>query len=313
MTAFNCEKYIAAAIDSIMNQSFADWELIILDDASTDSTYKIISSIPDSRIHYYRNEKNLGYSLNFNKLLKLANADVIAIHDSDDISDSNRLARQYFFMDEYDIVFSGGEPFLDPEKISIHTSVSNNSRNVDFSFNPPVPASTMFKKKLLKNNSGYHEFFKNYTSADRYFYMCLMHENSAKGYYLDENLYFFRKRADSQSRNISSGFEKMYGWYIFSLLREQRISGSKDFLQCNDTIGLNREIEHIRRNKTIQSQILLIPLYAALESKNYSQYIMLLVRTLKVNLVNIRAYRSIPYFIKLLLAERLAFLLGGTR
>jgi glycosyltransferase involved in cell wall biosynthesis len=94
MPVYNRENLVHEAIRSILNQTFQDWELIILDDASTDRTLDVCRSYEarDQRIHVFANEKNLGVGKSRNRLLSFASGKYIAIHDSDDVSVPERLA-----------------------------------------------------------------------------------------------------------------------------------------------------------------------------------------------------------------------------
>ena len=87
MTSFNREKYIAISIKSVLDSSFKDFELIILDDGSTDNTLKIANSFAelDNRIRVYRNEKNLGDYPNRNKVASYAVGKYLKYIDSDDL------------------------------------------------------------------------------------------------------------------------------------------------------------------------------------------------------------------------------------
>ena len=102
MPAYNAEKYIAEAIESVLDQSYKDFELIIADDTSTDSTWEIISLYKkkDVRIVAVRNENNLYIAGNRNKLLSMSKGKYIAWQDSDDISYGRRLERQVKFMEK---------------------------------------------------------------------------------------------------------------------------------------------------------------------------------------------------------------------
>lgn len=103
MPVYNGEKYLQEAIDSILNQTFSDFEFIIIDDGSTDNSWNIVqnNAEKDKRIVVVRNEKNLGICLTLNKGLKAAKGQYIARMDCDDISSSDRLAIQVNFMDEH--------------------------------------------------------------------------------------------------------------------------------------------------------------------------------------------------------------------
>ena len=87
MATYNGEKFIRQQLDSILLQSFADFELIICDDCSYDVTVEIIKQYQqkDSRINLYQNEKNLGFKKNFEKIISLCKGDYIALCDQDDI------------------------------------------------------------------------------------------------------------------------------------------------------------------------------------------------------------------------------------
>lgn len=86
MPAYNVEKYIAEAIDSILQQSFKDFVLLVMDDCSTDGTASIVASYSDLRVRYEKNSTNLGLSDNLNKGFGLADTKYIARMDGDDIA-----------------------------------------------------------------------------------------------------------------------------------------------------------------------------------------------------------------------------------
>ncbi|MFC5269470.1 glycosyltransferase family 2 protein [Adhaeribacter terreus] len=100
MPVYNAEKFLAEAIESILNQTFQDFEFIIIDDGSTDRSVEIVRSFSDPRIRFYQNEKNLGISLTLNKGISLAQTEIIARMDSDDISYPQRLEKQYAYLQE---------------------------------------------------------------------------------------------------------------------------------------------------------------------------------------------------------------------
>lgn len=101
MPAYNVEKYIAEAIESILNQTFVDFELIIINDGSTDDTAKIIKDYAkrDKRIVFINRADNRGFITTLNECLDVAKGEFVAKMDSDDISLPERLARQVEFLD----------------------------------------------------------------------------------------------------------------------------------------------------------------------------------------------------------------------
>ncbi len=98
MPVYNAERFLTDAINSILNQTFADFEFLIIDDCSTDNSVNIIKSYNDSRIRFYQNGQNLGISPTLNKGIDLATTELIARMDSDDISHPERLQKQYYFI-----------------------------------------------------------------------------------------------------------------------------------------------------------------------------------------------------------------------
>ena len=101
MPAYNSAAFVAEAIESILQQSYRDFEFIIINDGSTDSTGKIIASFTDPRIRYYEHEANHGNNATRAEGLLLANGKYIAIMDSDDISLPNRLQIQVSYLDQH--------------------------------------------------------------------------------------------------------------------------------------------------------------------------------------------------------------------
>ena len=103
MPVFNSERFVAEAIESILNQTFKDFEFLILDDASTDNSLEIVKDFEkkDSRIKVFQNEKNLGVVESRNKLINLSKGKYIAWLDSDDIALENRFEEQIKFLETH--------------------------------------------------------------------------------------------------------------------------------------------------------------------------------------------------------------------
>lgn len=100
MSVYNGEKYLGEAIDGILNQTFKDFEFLIINDGSTDSTAEILQSYQDPRIKIINNEKNMGLTKSLNKGLKIAKGEYIARQDGDDVSLPTRLEEQISFLDK---------------------------------------------------------------------------------------------------------------------------------------------------------------------------------------------------------------------
>lgn len=165
MSVNNGEKYLKEAVESMLNQTYTDFEFIIINDASTDSTDLILNSFSDKRIILHKNQTNLGLTKSLNIGLKLARGEYVARMDADDISLPGRLKIQKEFLDSHkDIVAVGGEievidsnnngvgfkkSLTDPEKIRFALLMANQ-------INHPA---VMFRRKEILDSGGYNEEF----------------------------------------------------------------------------------------------------------------------------------------------------------
>lgn len=106
MPSWNTGKYIAQSIDSVLKQTYPNWELIIVDDCSTDNTDEVISNYTDKRIRYLKNSNNSGAALTRNRALREAQGEWIAFLDSDDLWLPPKLEHQIAFMEQNHYSFS---------------------------------------------------------------------------------------------------------------------------------------------------------------------------------------------------------------
>lgn len=163
MPAYNCEKFIAAAIESILSQTLKDFEFIIVDDCSTDKTGIIVRSYlkKDKRIKLIRNRKNLQIAKTLNKAVAMARADIIVRMDSDDYSYPQRLEMQYKFLKSHpkvavvganmDIMNSKGKIISKRE----YPSKSEDLKKISFRYSPFAHPSVVFRKKIFDEFGGY--------------------------------------------------------------------------------------------------------------------------------------------------------------
>lgn len=98
MPVYNMEKYVGTAIESILAQTYDNFELLIIDDASTDQTFDVISEYKDKRIHKVKNCTNIGIAASLNKGLSMINSQYVARMDADDISKPTRFEKQLAYM-----------------------------------------------------------------------------------------------------------------------------------------------------------------------------------------------------------------------
>ena len=100
MPSYNTARFINQSIESVLAQTYTNWELIIVDDCSTDYTDEVVKKYNDARIKYFKNECNSGAAVSRNKALKEARGAYVAFLDSDDLWSNNKLEKQIRFMKE---------------------------------------------------------------------------------------------------------------------------------------------------------------------------------------------------------------------
>lgn len=108
MPVYNAEKYLKEAIESILNQTYKEFDFLIIDDGSTDGSETIINSYKDSRIIFLKNERNMGIVKTLNKGLSLIDSEYICRMDSDDIAVPKRLEKQLLYMENHPEVTVAG-------------------------------------------------------------------------------------------------------------------------------------------------------------------------------------------------------------
>lgn len=157
MPVYNAERYVADAIESILNQTLDNFEFLIFDDGSTDQSKEIISSyaLRDKRIIPFYSEINLGYVVHLNEGIRHARAEYIARMDSDDISMSDRFSRQAAFLKanpEMSVV-GASSIRIDEAGKSLDISIRHSSPRALFWFsfftNPLAHPSVMFRKSAI--------------------------------------------------------------------------------------------------------------------------------------------------------------------
>ena len=153
MSAYNSEDSVENSITSILNQTYEDLELLIMDDASTDNTYKICESLKnkDQRIKLYKNKSNLGLTKSLNKLISLSSGEIIARQDSDDISKKERIEKQLKFLEENNLdACTSRAKIMYSQKITPRFSLLLPNKLVIKYKNPFIHGTLFIKKNVRK-------------------------------------------------------------------------------------------------------------------------------------------------------------------
>ncbi len=160
MPVYNGAKYLNEAIDSILNQTFSDFEFLIIDDCSTDQSINQVKSYNDKRIQLIVNEKNIGQSATLNKGLDLSRGEYIARMDQDDISMPERLERQSKFMKdnpEVDVVGTWLQLMGKYDEINeLETKSEDIKMNLLTNENLAHPTVMIRKRTLVKYDLNYN-------------------------------------------------------------------------------------------------------------------------------------------------------------
>lgn len=171
MPVYNTSSFLDEAINSILNQSFKDFEFIIIDDFSNDWSYEILKKYQekDDRIKLYRNKKNMWISYTRNKLIKLSNTNYIASQDSDDISEKNRLELSYDFLKSNSDfwVVSGNNIIIDEESNIIwYRKYNNDIKNTILKKSPISQPSSTFRKDIFLELGWYNKSLNYWEDYD---------------------------------------------------------------------------------------------------------------------------------------------------
>lgn len=163
MPAYNAEQYIASAIESILSQNFKKFELVIIDDRSTDDTYSIAKGYQESdpRIRLYRNRNNIKIGRTLNKGIKLAKTNLVARMDADDLSMKDRLELQYeYLLRKPNVAIVGGYMEVIDEEgekkyLRKYPARSEELKSVMFRYSPFAHPTVMYRKDIIQKFNGY--------------------------------------------------------------------------------------------------------------------------------------------------------------
>jgi glycosyltransferase involved in cell wall biosynthesis len=258
MPSYNTEKYIGEAIESILNQTYPYFELLICDDGSTDKTYEIAKQYAsrDSRIKLFRNKKNIGNLKTTNFLFSQCNGDYIAIQDSDDFSYPNRLHKQYCaFKDEKSLGLIGSNYCITDDSLVPFSCglVPQTDFEIKKKMNHEVPqilyGSIMFRKAFLEIINGFLPIFDRKGYADLDFICRICEMTKVKN--LPEILYLYRKHDIHQ--NSPNTIIGKHGLELIIEAHKQRASGQIDFLKSKNFFKIRKYVGSLYRIKGDQN------------------------------------------------------------
>lgn len=228
LSVYNSENYIRESIDSILTQTFENFELIIINDGSTDSSLDIIKSYKDSRIKLYNNAENVGLTKSLNYGLSVAKGEFIARQDADDISHPMRFEKQIKYLTlNKEIVVLGTQAKIIDSKGKLKRNPVGWFKPLNHAeikwvcmFDSPFihPSVMMRRKIILDDYNGYNNNFR--TSQDYELWSRIVYEKKCAN--LEDQLLSFRFTSESVSSNYSQ--ESIYK--ISNIMKNSIIKGS---------------------------------------------------------------------------------------
>lgn len=247
MPSYNTARYIAESIESVQNQTYTNWELIIVDDCSTDNTDEVVASICDDRIHFLKNENNNGAAVSRNRALREAKGRWIAFLDSDDLWIPEKLEKQIRYMESNGYAFS----YTNYEEIDVEgdqtgvrvTGPKKISKTGMFNYCWPGCLTVMYDRNVvgliqiedIKKNNDYAMWLKVCKKADCYL--------------LDEFLAQYRKgRAGSVSTH---SIKTMIGWHYKLFHESEKMNPVSSWINTgrNMVFGFYKKKRYVERLK----------------------------------------------------------------
>ena len=245
MPSYNTGRFIKETIESVLAQSYPHWELIIVDDKSTDNTDDAVSEyLGDARIHYLKNEVNSGAAVSRNRALREAKGKWIAFLDSDDLWEPEKLEKQIRFMKDNGYHFSytnyieideeskpNGKSVTGPKKITKH-GMYNYCWMGCLTVMYDAETVGLVQIEDIKKNNDYAMWLKACKKANCYL--------------LDEMLARYRKRGGSISNH---GYRKLIKWH-YKLYREAEKKNpvSAAVLTCRNLFfGVIKKLKYVKR------------------------------------------------------------------
>lgn len=204
MGIYNCEETLSETIDSIFNQTYSNWELIMCDDGSIDRTYEIANEFvgKDQRVKLVKNEHNKGLANALNKCLELATGDYIMRHDGDDLMVKDRIEKQVNYMENSDCDACGAGAYMFDESgvWGLRQPVTIPPKKCMILGAPFIHATVIIKRDVLANVGGYSDNAITRQRLEDYDLWIKLYERNFILYNIREPLIYFRENKNSYNR-----------------------------------------------------------------------------------------------------------------
>ncbi len=300
MCAYNCEAYIGRAIDSIVAQTFTDWELLISDDASTDNTTEIIGKyLADNRIKLFAHQENLGYIRNKNFTFQQATGELLTQLDADDTCPPDRLAKQVAVFADENIHICGtnyNQVGTEDEEIkaAIEYSADFMVREIEGEYPFWFPG-LMFRRNVVDKFGLFSEYFIGTVGDDEYWVYRVNEKYPV--YFLKDVLYNYRIHGTSMTNVLDNPRKMIVGNILRELQRQRRETGT-DNLEKGFPEKMLAFEEVLLSDKKLMGEKYRIWAAKAIDDEKIGNARHLLKRSFDLNKLNPDWYRTLAYYLR---------------
>ncbi len=213
------ESHLREAIESILNQTYTDFELLLLDDCPEDDRAAVVAQYADPRIRYAKNEQNLGISPTRNKLIDMAQGEYLAVMDHDDISLPERFAKQVAYLDahpEVGVISSSAKMMVSGTELH-HPESDAEIRIALMGYCSIIHSACMLRKSLLTQHGIRYE--ADLTPCEDYDIFCKLIPHT-RFHNIPEVLFCYRDHADNTSHRWKSRMQEVGATITFRVRLE---------------------------------------------------------------------------------------------
>lgn len=298
---YNASNYLEQAVNSILDQTYENLEVLVLDDSSTDNSWEVIKAMEDERIVKFKNQNNQGYLKTCNILFGKCSGNYITFQDADDFSDPRRIELQLnSFKEDHNLGICGtsicrisdnGNVIFEEKKKESHLEIKGSIASVP----QFCGAAIMITREVLKEVGGYKEYFDRIGSED-YDWSCRIVEKF-KAKNLTQPLYFYRQHSAAISKEVNP--RKMVSSKMVRHFAEQRKKFGKDDLMIEKLDDVKKKEEELLM-PYLDDHSLIFVQYASwfMYNRMYWPAITSSFKALKARPLSIRNLRTLLYCVR---------------
>jgi glycosyltransferase involved in cell wall biosynthesis len=301
MCAYNVAPYIERAIESILSQTYQDWELIICDDRSTDNTVALINKYTnDSRIRLIEQKENIGYIKNKNNAFSYATGELLTQLDGDDTSHATRLEKQVnAFINYPEIKICGTnyqmvnlqDNYISGRTYEKDTWVTEITNAYPFWF-----PGLMFRRSIMNEFGLFSEYFNGIYGDD--YHWTLRVNQKYPIYFVKDVLYNYRANPSSLTISYNGNKRKLIAPDLIAILYKQRKETGTDMIDSGRQEELAQIEQTLFDNKILMAEKFRVWAAKAVDVRNWEQAKKLLGQSFSLDKTNVNFYKTLLYYFR---------------